>query len=332
MDPNRLAIERTARGASGPGSRRALITGGAGFLGVNAAQHLINDGWHVTILDNLSRTGTERNLRWLVYRYPHRVTFVKEDVRNAAGLGDHVRNQDAIVHLAGLVAVDPLNDFEVNARGTLNMLEAARESNREAPFLFASTGKVYGPLAGDHLPAGEQLALDPRGPYASSKAAADQYVRDYARTFQMQTVVLRMSAVYGAHQYGAEDEAWVARAVHAVLRDRPVEVPGNADRRHDLLDARDLSEAMALAIDEVDRSGGRVYNVGGGPGNAPTAADVMAMIGRLASKEPDVTFAGGEEWTYVSDVSQLERDLAWKPEIGLERGLADLIRWAESLD
>lgn len=158
MDPTSLItearsssrVESRTRAVPGPAEgRRVLITGGAGFLGVNAAVHLVGAGWHVTLLDNLSRPGTERNLKWLLTRHAARTTFVKEDVRNASGLAEHVKNQDAILHLAGQVAVttsltDPSTDFDVNARGTLNLLEATRLHNPEAPFVFASTNKVYG--------------------------------------------------------------------------------------------------------------------------------------------------------------------------------------------
>src|SRR5215472_8984215 len=149
MDPNVRYRTGKDDALGAKPERRALITGGAGFLGVNAALHLIQDGWFVTLLDNLSRPGTERNLKHVIKRYPHRTAFVKEDVRNAAALPTHVRGQDAILHLAGQVAVttslvDPNTDFDVNARGTLNMLEAVRLHNPDAPFVFASTNKVYG--------------------------------------------------------------------------------------------------------------------------------------------------------------------------------------------
>src|ERR1700738_1290194 len=149
MDPTTLIKEskasprtepRTTRAARPDAGRRILITGGAGFLGVNAAVRMIDDGWHVTVLDNLSRPGTERNLKWLITRHPAKTVFIKEDVRNASALVDHVKNQDAILHLAGQVAVttslvDPVTDFDVNARGTLNLLEAARLHNPDAPFV-----------------------------------------------------------------------------------------------------------------------------------------------------------------------------------------------------
>src|SRR5262249_44953624 len=168
--------------------RHLLITGGAGFLGVNAADHMVERGWRVTVLDNLSRGGTERNLEWLQERHPEAVAFIKEDVRNAQALAPHVRDADAVLHLAAQVAVttspvDPLIDFEVNAGGTVNVLEAVRRYNREAPVVFASTNKVYGKLGKSNAACKETQPLDFHSPYGCSKGAADQYVRDYSRCF-----------------------------------------------------------------------------------------------------------------------------------------------------
>lgn len=317
-----------------------LITGGAGFLGINTALRLINDGWHATLLDNLSRPGTERNLRWLLYRYPHRVTFVKEDVCNPMGLPDVIRNQDAVIHLAAQVAVttsltNPISDFEVNARGTLNVLEAVRLHNRDAPFLFSSTNKVYGELANQFEPCDETQPMDLRTPYGCSKGAADQYVRDYARCYSLNTVVFRQSSIYGAHQYGTEDEGWVAHFAHSILKERLFVIYGDGAQVRDLLDARDLSALFALAINNIDRVHGEIYNVGGGAANQRTLLEVVDQIAALANKKPKFTFAGwreGDQRYYVSDVSKLKRDLGWEPTIDFDRGLHDLIAWAESLD
>lgn len=316
MDPNLLAMERRGRAASGPAQRRILITGGAGFLGVNAAQHLINDGWHVTVLDNLSRPGTERNLKWLLYRYPHRVTFAKGDVRDAAALAEHVRNQDAILHLAAQVAAEAMANFEVNAHGTLNLLEATRVQNPKVPFIFAST----------------RHAMDPVGPYAPSKTAAELYVRDFAQSFDMNSVVLRLSTIYGIHQYGAEEEGWVARFVHSILKDRPFAVEGDGTDAHDLLDVRDFNAACSQAIDSIDRARGEIYDIGGGPENKRTVLEVIELIAKIANKEPSFTLDDRQQQSYVSDLSKAERDLDWKPRIGFDHGLHDLIAWAQSLD
>jgi CDP-paratose 2-epimerase len=320
--------------------RRVLITGGAGFLGVNAAAHLIEHGWHATILDNLSRKGTEKNLRWLITKHPARITFVKEDVRNAGGLDEHVKNQDAILHLAAQVAVttslnDPATDFDINARGTLNLLEAARKHNRDAPFVFASTNKVYGKLDHKSGPCKETQPLDFHSPYGCSKGTADQYVRDYARCFHMNTVVLRQSCIYGAHQYGTEDQGWVAHFVHSILDDRPLTIYGDGTQVRDLLDSRDLSALYEIAIDKIDATRGQIYNVGGGAPNQRNLLEVIDQIGELVSKKPQYIFSDwreGDQAYYVSDISKAKSDLGWEPGIQFDRGLKDLVAWAASLN
>ena len=320
-------------------ARRMLITGGAGFLGVNAALHFIEEGWHTTLLDNLSRPGTERNLKWLITRHPAQTTFIKEDVRNASSLDQHVKNQDAILHLAGQVAVttslvDPGTDFDVNARGTLNLLEAVRMHNREAPFLFASTNKVYGKLDHNNSACKESQPIDFHSPYGCSTGAADQYVRDYARCFHMNTVVLRQSCIYGARQYGTEDQGWVAHFVHSILNNRPLTIYGDGKQVRDLLDARDLSALYATAIEKIDKTRGEIYNVGGGPPNARNLLDVIDQIGELTHTKPQYTFADwreGDQAFYVSDTSKAKAVLDWEPQIPFDKGLQDLVAWAASV-
>jgi len=322
------------------GIRRVLITGGAGFLGVNAAIHLIEHGWHATILDNLSRSGTERNLKWLITAHPTRTTFIKEDIRNAPALAEHVSNQDAILHLAAQVAVttslvDPDTDFDVNARGTLNVLEATRKNNPEAAFVFASTNKVYGKLDHNSGPCKETQPLDFHSPYGCSKGTADQYVRDYARCFHMNTVVLRQSCIYGAHQYGTEDQGWVAHFVHSILKDRALTVYGDGTQVRDLLDARDLSALYALAIDKIGITRGEIYNVGGGPENQRNLLEVIDQVGELTGRKPQFSHADwreGDQKFYVSDISKAKSDLGWEPQIAFDHGLRDLISWAESVN
>src|SRR6266702_408122 len=320
-------------------TRRVLITGGAGFLGVNAAVHLIERGWRATILDNLSRGGTERNLKWLITNHPTRTTFIKEDVRNAPALAEHVRNQDAILHLAAQVAVttslaDPDTDFDINARGTLNVLEAARKNNPEAPFVFASTNKVYGKLDHNSGPCKETQPRYFHSPYGCSKGTADQYVRDYARCFQMNTVVLRQSCIYGSHQYGTEDQGWVAHFVHSILKDRPLTIYGDGTQVRDLLDARDLSALYATIIDKIGITRGEIYNVGGGPENQRNLLEVIDQIGELTGKKPQFSHSDwreGDQKFYVSDISKARNDLGWAPQVPFERGLRELISWAESV-
>jgi CDP-paratose 2-epimerase len=341
MDPTMRDTDgRGGAGKTKPAERRILITGGAGFLGVNAAIHLIKEGWDVTLLDNLSRPGTERNLKWILTRYPTRVAFVKEDVRNADALAQHVKDQDAILHLAGQVAVttslvDPNTDFDVNARGTLNVLEAVRNHNHDAPLVFSSTNKVYGKLDHKDGPCKETQPLDFHSPYGCSKGAADQYVRDYARVFSMNTVVLRQSCIYGAHQYGTEDQGWVAHFVHSILKDRPLTIYGDGTQVRDLLDARDLSTLYATAIDKIGIARGEIYNVGGGAENQRNLLEVIDQIGELTGRKPQYSFADwreGDQKYYVSDIEKVRRDLGWEPKVDFDRGLRELIAWAQSVN
>ena len=319
--------------------RRLLITGGAGFLGVNAADHMVRAGWHVTVLDNLSRAGTDRNLDWLTKRHHDAVSFIKEDVRHAQALGAHVRGMDAVLHLAAQVAVttslvDPVTDFEINAGGTVNVLEAVRKHNREAPVIFASTNKVYGKLEKSNSACKETQPLDFHSPYGCSKGAADQYVRDYSRCFGMNTVVLRQSCIYGAHQYGTEDQGWVAHFVHSILQDHGLTIYGDGTQVRDLLDARDLCRLYGLVIERIDATRGEIYNVGGGPENQRNLLEVIALIGEMTGREPRYSFADwreGDQEYYVSDVTKARDQLGWRPEIGFDQGLRDLIAWAKSL-
>src|SRR5438046_3086408 len=321
-------------------ARRVLISGGAGFLGVNAAAHMAGQGWHVTVLDNLSRAGTHRNLAWLQENHGASVEFVEHDLRHYAGLDGHVKGQDAIVHLAGQVAVttslvDPIADFEINARGTLNLLEATRLNSPKAAFVFASTNKVYGQLPKNNVACKETQPIDFHSPYGCSKGAADQYVRDYARCFHMNTVVLRQRCIYGAHQYGPRDQGWVAHFVHSILNERPLTIYGDGTQVRDLLDARDLSALYAIAIDKIGITRGEIYNVGGGAENQRNLLEVIDQIGALTGRKPQFSHSDwreGDQKFYVSDITKANNDLGWTPQIPFERGLRELISWAESVN
>ncbi|HEY6116134.1 MAG TPA: GDP-mannose 4,6-dehydratase, partial [Candidatus Dormibacteraeota bacterium] len=248
--------------------------------------------------------------------------------------------QDAVLHLAAQVAVttsllDPNTDFDINARGTVNVLEAVRVHNHDAPVIFASTNKVYGKLDHNNGPCKESQPLDFHSPYGCSKGAADQYVRDYARCFDMNTVVLRQSCIYGSHQYGTEDQGWVAHFVHSILKERPLTIYGDGTQVRDLLEARDLSALYATVIDKIGITRGEVYNVGGGPENQRNLLEVIDQIGELTGKRPHYSFSEwreGDQKYYVSDVSKAHHDLGWEPKVDFDSGLRDLISWAESVN
>ena len=340
MDPSeRLTKTKSTPPLPADPGRKVLITGGAGFLGVNAAIHLIKDGWHVSLLDNLSRPGTERNLKWLITKYPDRLTFIKEDVRNAGALAQHVKDQDAILHLAGQVAVttslvDPVTDFDVNARGTLNMLEAVRVHNRDAPFVFASTNKVYGKL--DHNNA------------ACKETPADRLPQPVRlQQGRRRPVCPRLRAVL-RHEHGrpsgrAASTAPTSTGPRTRVGSRTSSIPssrtaltiyGDGKQVSDLLDARDLSALYATAINKIGKTSGEIYNVGGGPQNQRNLLEVIDQIGELTHKTPQFTFTDwreGDQQFYVSDVDKARSDLGWEPRVDFDKGLRDLISWAQSV-
>jgi CDP-paratose 2-epimerase len=201
--------------------------------------------------------------------------------------------------------------------------------------VFASTNKVYGKLDKSNVACKETQPIDFHSPYGCSKGAADQYVRDYARCFHMNTVVLRQSCIYGAHQYGTEDQGWVAHFVHSILGDRPLTIYGDGTQVRDLLDARDLSALYASVIENIDKARGQIYNVGGGPENQRNLLEVIAQIGELTNRQPQYTFADwreGDQTYYVSDISKAKAVLDWEPHVPFDRGLKDLIAWARSVN
>ena len=262
---------------------RALITGGAGFIGCNLARHLASRGHDVRVLDSLSRPGSERNLAWLRDTLDT-LDFAQADTRDAAAVARAAAGCDAIFHFAAQVAVtssvtDPLHDFEVNARGTLNVLEAARQQRLRGVLHLDQQGlrrhgrragrRAADPLRVRRSPAGasEHQPLDFHSPYGCSKGAADQYVHDYARIYGLRTVVFRMSCIYGTRQFGNEDQGWVAHFLIAAVLGRPITIYGDGKQVRDLLYVDDLVRAFELAWDRLDTTAGRVYNIGGGAVN-----------------------------------------------------------------
>lgn len=329
-----------------------LITGGAGFIGANLADRLLGLGREVVVFDNLSRPGSRLNLAWLQARHGagNRLRFVQGDIRNSTALEAAARGTTLIVHLAGQVAVttsiaDPRGDFEANALGTLNALEAARRAESDPVFLYASTNKVYGPLSDLELredptryslpamPHGisEGQPLDFHSPYGCSKGTGDQYVRDYFRIYGLRTVVLRQSCVFGQHQPGIEDQGWVAWFVIAAVGRRPLTIYGDGKQVRDLLYVDDLLDAYEAAEAGIGRAAGQVYNVGGGPDRSVSVwCEFGALLGRLLGAEPPVArgpWRSGDQRFYVSDIRRAARDLAWRPRVDVETGVRRVIDW-----
>ncbi len=338
----------------GPDKKPILITGGCGFIGCNLADRLALRGDSVLVLDNYARAGVRENAQLLKSRHRDSVSIVVGDVRDPITAIDAVRDARAVLHLASQVAVTsslshPVDDFEVNARGTINVLEAVRLHSPEAPVIFASTNKVYGRLVDDsaivrkdrrYVPADPELArgvseiapLDFYSPYGCSKGTADQYVHDYARVFGLRTVVMRMSCIYGPRQFGNEDQGWIAHFLLSALRGFPLTIYGDGCQVRDALHVADAAAAWIAALDQINRTAGRIFNLGGGPGNSVSLLELIELTARLVGHEITYDFAnwrpGDQPW-YVSDVSALSAAVGWKPTISLTDGLRSLQAWLE---
>ncbi len=326
-----------------------LVTGGGGFIGANATRRFLAEGWRVRVLDNFSRPGTRANAAWL-RSLDGSLELLEADVRDADALVAAARDCDVILHLAAQTAVttsvaDPRSDFEVNALGTFNALEAAR-AQRHAPLvLYASTNKVYGGMDDvvieerdgrytyRDLRSGvaEDRPLDFHSPYGCSKGAADQYVRDYARIYGVPSVVFRQSCIYGPRQFGTEDQGWVAHFVLTALAGGSLVIYGDGKQVRDVLEVDDLLDLFALAIAKRDAIAGRVYNIGGGPERTLSLLELLAEIERRLGRAVPLSFSPwrpGDQRVYVSDISRARSELGWSPKTDIARGLDRLFAWA----
>lgn len=329
--------------------KRMLITGGAGFIGTNTALYFAKKGYHITIFDNLSRIGTEKNKAFLTNELPD-MEFIHGDVRDEQAVNAVVAGQDVIFHFAAQVAVttsvvNPREDFAINAGGTINVLEAVRHNAPQAIVLYSSTNKVYGSLEHLHVteqatryvcpdkPQGidEQTPLDFHSPYGCSKGTADQYMRDYHRLYGLNTIVFRQSCIYGIHQFGVEDQGWVAWFLIAALQHNPVTIYGNGKQVRDLLYIDDLIHAYELAIVHHDRTVGQIYNMGGGMENALSVwSECAPIINHLVGSLPPVSWKKerpGDQPYFVADTTKAFTDFGWKPTISYHQGLFILTNW-----
>lgn len=343
------ALLGSKRGAPGDG---VLITGGAGFIGCNLAHRLASDGHKVLIFDNLSRAGVEENLAWLQATHGDRIEAIVADIRHKETVETAVSRARRVYHLAAQVAVttslaDPVHDFTVNAAGTLNVLEAVRARDEPPPLVFTSTNKVYGKLAGVNFAAqgdrygpkdallagrgvGEDQPLDFASPYGCSKGAADQYVLDYARSFGLPMAVFRMSCIYGPHQFGTEDQGWVAHFIRRALAGETITLYGDGRQVRDILYVDDLVDALILAQDRIGSLRGDAFNIGGGTDNTVSLLELLdrfpALIGVKADRRFDDWRPGDQPW-YVSDTGRYFARTGWRPRVGVDDGLMRLARW-----
>jgi CDP-paratose 2-epimerase len=333
-------------------SKTVVITGGAGFIGVNAAEAFIRDGWHVIVFDNLWRKGTDLNLRYLRQKYPNDCEFVLGDVRyDSFSLLRTVGRAELVLHLAAQVAVTtsivrPIEDFEINARGTFNVLEAVREAGNKSLVIYSSTNKVYGGMPEvicvkdatryrfRDFPDGisEEQPLDFHSPYGCSKGTADQYVHDYGRIYGIPTVVFRQSCIYGQRQFGVEDQGWVAWFSIAALLNRPITVYGDGLQVRDLLHVDDLTAAYKCAAADPSQSAGKIFNMGGGPSRTLSLVELLSFLEKKMNKKIPVGRSeprAGDQPVFVADIRKAERELNWTPKIDPLPGIEMLLNWIQ---
>lgn len=338
------------------GEKHVLVTGGAGFIGSNVADRLLRMGKRVLVLDNLSRPGVEKNLQWLQERYPDRLQVQVSDIRDTLSLKRAVQRAEQVFHFTAQVAVttslvDPIDDFEINAGGTVGLLNALRSLNDPPPVVFTSTNKVYGAIDDIPLRMGEtryepiddeirlrgiseSRGLDFHSPYGCSKGTADQYIVDFARTEGVPGIVFRMSCIYGPRQFGTEDQGWVAHFLIKAMDGEPVIVYGDGRQVRDILFVDDLVNAMLLAQANMSRLAGQAFNMGGGPERTTSLLELLALIRELHGREPAARFG---EWRtadqryYVSDTGKFRAATGWSPRVGVREGVEKLYEWLRDM-
>lgn len=328
---------------------KVLITGGAGFIGINAAKRFLDRGYKVVIFDNLSRNGSKKNLDWL--RKQSTFEFIKGDVRDYGQIKQSFHKNkhiDVVLHLAAQVAVtssviDPRTDFEINALGTFNVCEAIRQLSPHSILLNASTNKVYGEIASplkeeagkyvyknraSGIP--ENEPLDFHSPYGCSKGAADQYAIDYARIYGLKTVTFRQSCIYGTRQFGVEDQGWVAWFTICAVLGKPFTIYGDGKQARDILFVDDLIDCYLKAIKAIDRIKGQVYNIGGGPKNILSLLELVEILEQFLGKKLLYNFDNwrpGDQKVFICDIRNAFKDFKWKPAIAKENGVKKLFEW-----
>lgn len=327
-----------------------LIIGGAGFIGTNLALTLLSTGQDVTILDSLSRTGSKVNLEYLQQNFTS-VVFVQADItKDLDILNKAMTNADRIYHLAAQVAVttsvnNPRDDFYTNALGTLNVLEAIRLfGKKDATMIYASTNKVYGDLA-DHQVVEEESRygfkdikgidesqnLDFHSPYGCSKGSADQYVRDYSRIYGLNTIVFRQSCIYGPHQFGVEDQGWVAWFIIALNTGKDISIYGDGKQVRDLLYVDDLVSAYTMAMDNIEKTKGEIFNIGGGPDfSISVYFEFSKILENLVGHSISVKFSDwrpGDQKIFISDITKAKKIFGWHPKVSPTQGIKTLFDW-----
>lgn len=333
---------------------RLLITGGCGFLGSNLAAHAIKAGYDVTVFDNLSRFGSSQNLEWLQSLGPFE--FIYGDIRNKNDVETIIKNKfDAVFHLAGQVAMttsieNPYKDFEINALGTLNLLDSIRKYSPDTAVLYSSTNKVYGDLEQYHyietetryicqeFPEGfpETVPLDFHSPYGCSKGSADQYLLDYHRIFGIKSVVFRHSSMYGSRQFATYDQGWVGwfcqKAIEKYnnLNAEPFTISGNGKQVRDILHAEDIIPLYFTAFDKIEQIAGNAFNIGGTKAQSLSLLELFALLEKNLNIKMEYTqlpVRESDQKVFVADTAKICSKIGWKPQVTAEEGILAMVEW-----
>ena len=332
-----------------------LITGGLGFLGSNLSNEVIRRNEELFILDNFFRKGCNQNLNWL--RKKGSFEFLYGDIRNNNDVESIIREikPDVIFHVAGQVAMttslkDPRLDFEVNTLGTINILESVRKFSSNSSIIYTSTNKVYGDLEyleyiekdtryiSKKYPRGfnESLSLNFQSPYGCSKGAADQYILDYARMFDLNTVVFRHSTIYGTRQFSTFDQGWIGwfcqkalEIKNGILKDK-LTISGNGKQVRDILFIDDVVNLYFMAAKKINTLKGKVFNIGGGIDNSISILELFDMLEKklnIQLKYEKLRPREGDQKFFVTNIDKAKNLIKWRPDVSIDEGIDKMIEW-----
>ena len=341
-------------------TNKILVTGGAGFVGSHVSEYFAKKGNEVIAFDNLSRGDTLKTMsksessikyNWNYLKKFENIKLVDGDIRKGADIENVMEDVDVILHTAAQVAVtssveDPRTDFEINALGTFNVLEAARKSDSSPTVVYCSTNKVYGENVNnvkvgeketryvfegiDGIPETFSIDLCEHTPYGCSKLTGDLYVQDYGHLYGLKTGIFRMSCIYGTRQFGVEDQGWVVWFTIAVLTGKPLTIYGDGKQVRDVLYVTDLVKAYDAFLNKNIKIG--VYNTGGGPENTMSLLELLDILENETGTKPEISYSDwrpSDQKVYISDISKARKELGWKPEVGPEEGVKKLVEWVK---
>lgn len=338
---------------------KLLINGGCGFLGSNLASYAIEHGFDVTVFDNMSRLGSDKNREWL--KSVGDYTFIHGDTRNKNDLENVIKEGqfDAVFHLAGQVTMtksitDPYKDFETNAMGAVNLLDSIRKYSPQTAVIFSSTNKVYGDLEDytyeetdtrytcKEFPNGfdESVPLDFRSPYGCSKGSADQYMLDFARIYGLKTVVFRHSSMYGSRQFATYDQGWVgwfvAKAIEKYQNPdcEPFTISGNGKQVRDLLQAQDMIDLYFTALANIDKIQGQAFNIGGTMSQSLSLLELFDMLNKILGIKMEYTELPprqSDQKVFVADITKIKNAIGWEPKVSAYEGVSKMVEWVKTI-